>query len=150
MIKSIEFHNFKALRDTTLPLERFTLLLGPNGSGKSSALQAIQFAQDSNWPSYEDLISVGNVDSLIKIVFTFDSTHPHTLRFELTDKGKRSVKQFDIQEKWINHPQGNTKIQPIEGFGSFNFDPSRIAAPASLATRLEITSNGEGLAVVLD
>lgn len=149
MIKSIEFHNFKALRETTLPLERFTLLLGPNGSGKSSVLQAIQYAQNNSWPSYEDLISVGNVDSLIKIVFTFDSTHPHTLRFELTDKGKRSVRQFDTQGKWID-PQGNTKIQPVEGFRSFNFDPSRIAAPASLATRLEVTPNGEGLAVVLD
>jgi len=42
MIESIEFTNFKALRQTTLPLAPFTLLLGPNGSGKSSVLQAIQ------------------------------------------------------------------------------------------------------------
>src|SRR5574337_841079 len=41
MIESIEFRNFKALRNTTLPLGRFTLLVGPNGSGKSTALQAI-------------------------------------------------------------------------------------------------------------
>jgi recombinational DNA repair ATPase RecF len=42
MIESIQFTNFKALRQTTLPLSPFTLLLGPNGSGKSSVLQAIQ------------------------------------------------------------------------------------------------------------
>jgi predicted ATPase len=42
MIESIEFTNFKALRQTTLPLSPFTLLLGPNGSGKTSVLQALQ------------------------------------------------------------------------------------------------------------
>lgn len=42
MIESIEFVNFKALRNATLPLAPFTLLLGPNGSGKSSVLQALQ------------------------------------------------------------------------------------------------------------
>ena len=38
MIESVQFRNFKALRNTTLPLGRFTLIVGPNGSGKSTAL----------------------------------------------------------------------------------------------------------------
>src|SRR5437016_9627535 len=42
MIESVEFHNFKALRDAKLPLSRFTLIVGPNGSGKSTAIQALQ------------------------------------------------------------------------------------------------------------
>src|SRR5258706_11382884 len=41
MIESIKFENFKALRDTTLPLSQFTLIVGPNGSGKSTALTAV-------------------------------------------------------------------------------------------------------------
>jgi len=47
MIESIRFINFKALRDTTLPLSPFTLLLGPNGSGKSTVLQALQTNSDA-------------------------------------------------------------------------------------------------------
>src|SRR5438128_11203841 len=42
MIESIQFTNFKALRNATLPLAPFTLLMGPNGSGKSTVLQALQ------------------------------------------------------------------------------------------------------------
>jgi recombinational DNA repair ATPase RecF len=42
MIKAIHFKNYKALRDTTLPLGRLTLLIGPNGSGESTALGAIR------------------------------------------------------------------------------------------------------------
>jgi AAA15 family ATPase/GTPase len=42
MIESGGFHNFKVLRDVTLLLGRFTLIVGPNGSGKSTALKAFQ------------------------------------------------------------------------------------------------------------
>ena len=48
MIESVHYKNLKALRDTTLPLGRFTLIVGPNGSGKSTALQALKAAGMSN------------------------------------------------------------------------------------------------------
>ena len=35
MFESIKFQNFKALRDTTLPLSRFTLIVGPTVVGKA-------------------------------------------------------------------------------------------------------------------
>ncbi len=48
MIESIEFRNFKVLRETTLPLGRCTVLVGPNGSGKSTVLQAMQAVRDGH------------------------------------------------------------------------------------------------------
>jgi predicted ATPase len=40
-IKTINFRNYKILRNATLPLGPFRLLIGPNGSGKSTAISAI-------------------------------------------------------------------------------------------------------------
>ncbi len=41
MISNVRIRNFKCLRDVTIDLERFTMLVGPNASGKSSILQAL-------------------------------------------------------------------------------------------------------------
>jgi predicted ATPase len=41
MIQTVSFENFKALRDLTVSLERFTVLVGPNASGKTSVLQGL-------------------------------------------------------------------------------------------------------------
>jgi hypothetical protein len=41
MIQTVGFENFKALRELTIPLERFTVLVGPNASGKTSVLQGL-------------------------------------------------------------------------------------------------------------
>jgi predicted ATPase len=43
MIREVSFRNFKALRDVTTTLERFTAIVGPNAAGKSSFLQGLQF-----------------------------------------------------------------------------------------------------------
>jgi predicted ATPase len=42
MITQFRLENFKGHRDTTLALERFTVLVGDNGSGKTSVLEALQ------------------------------------------------------------------------------------------------------------
>lgn len=44
MITSVTLKNYKAHRDTTIGLGRFTVLVGPNGSGKTSVLEAIDRA----------------------------------------------------------------------------------------------------------
>jgi predicted ATPase len=41
-ITSVRLQNFKAHRDTMVPLGRLTVLVGPNGSGKTSVLEALR------------------------------------------------------------------------------------------------------------
>ena len=41
VIASIAFRNFKALRNTSVNLSPFNLVIGPNGSGKTSLIEAI-------------------------------------------------------------------------------------------------------------
>ena len=42
MIASVAFRNFKALRNASVALGPFNLLIGPNGSGKTSLIQALR------------------------------------------------------------------------------------------------------------
>lgn len=57
MIDQVRFHNFKSLRDVTLDLGKFTVLVGPNGSGKSSVLEAIRLLSLSATPGPGDYSS---------------------------------------------------------------------------------------------
>ncbi len=43
MIKEIHINNFKSIKDLTIELSRFNILVGANGSGKSNILEAITF-----------------------------------------------------------------------------------------------------------
>src|SRR5436309_12437929 len=86
MIESIEFKNFKALRDTTLPLSQFSLIVGPNGSGKSTALGATQvLANAGNW-NFHMLRSAGIADnqSVALSANWREPNNEYTLRCEWT------------------------------------------------------------------
>jgi len=44
VLKSLQFHNFKALREVDVDdLDRLNVLVGPNGSGKTSVLEAVHY-----------------------------------------------------------------------------------------------------------
>lgn len=59
MIESVQFKNFKVLRDATLLLSRFTLIVGPNGSGKSTVLQALQAASNPRQVNLRQIATAG-------------------------------------------------------------------------------------------
>ncbi len=47
MITKLTIEGFKAIREATLELDEFTLLIGRNGSGKSSVLEALEWLRDA-------------------------------------------------------------------------------------------------------
>ena len=150
MIESIEFHNFKVLRDCTLPLGRCNILVGPNGSGKSTVLQGLEFACMRRGGNYSDLASAAvssadNAEIEVRLNFagppsgmgSSRSLHPsrtetRKIHGQLDGRSRELVERFlaQIRVYWL--------------------DAGRIAAPVQLSRNPELQRDGLGLAAVLD
>jgi predicted ATPase len=149
MFESIEFKNLKALRDTVLPLSRFTLIVGPNGSGKTTALSAISFLRQQN-SAFSQTRSVGEPNSAPVIV---------------RGKWRSDGNDYTVTAEWfpnggVNHsfmPDTQNRV-PNEGrlrsdlnrARFFSFDAIAIAAHVQLQPHIELARNGANLAGVLD
>ena len=142
MFESIKFQNFKALRDTTLPLSRFTLIVGPNGSGKSTALNALLALQNPR--NLQDSLSA-SAPRLATVVLT---------------AGWKTERTFcSVTVNWNpgigwNGPQfqgNNSEVYPILGRARFySLDAAAIATAVPLQPNMELTQSGANLAGVLD
>ena len=150
MIESIEFKNFKALRDTALPLSRFTLIVGPNGSGKSTALQAFSALGNPSQVQFSQYRSAG----LSK-----------TTSFSLTAKWKEDGNNFIITVQWSNdgvrgpeyvaesQNRRHEQTRPQSALGRSRFfalDAVAIATPVLLQPHMELAPDGANLAGVMD
>ena len=156
MIESIHFQNFKVLRDTTLPLKPFTLLVGPNGSGKSTVLQALELAKLD--AEHKALPPIGSVltaglpsDGSKPALFELRWTGPtRTIRVRIEWKGPRATKTIG--------PDGPTPTpqvlanleQSLKATAVYAFGSKGIAAPCALQSGAELKEDGSGLAAVLD
>src|SRR5437016_2179706 len=60
MIDEIQLENFKCLKDVTVELAPFTVLIGPNDSGKSSFLDAIRILGQTTKVSCDDVFRGDN------------------------------------------------------------------------------------------
>jgi len=143
MIESVRFKNFKVLKDTTLPLGRFTLIVGPNGSGKSSAIQGLSAVRnEGNWKMWA---SAGlPSDQEVTVEVRWDGLPPGVV----------------LRGNWIQggfNQDGSSSrdmVQPVHETLSrmrkFTFLPGELARPTQLRLNVELGTQGQGLAVVLD
>jgi predicted ATPase len=152
MIESIEFKNFKALRDATLPLSPCTVIVGPNGSGKSTVLQALEAVVQPGKASFSDLASfqardIGDAQVSVKLRWS----------------GLRSPITFE--RRWRpSNTQGGGLLNPdrvdqrdqeavqdaVRRIRIFSLDANRIATPSPVQGIIELASDGAGLATLLD
>jgi predicted ATPase len=66
MLQSFHIQNFKCLRDTTLELGPFTVLIGPNDSGKTSILDALRLLGQTFTHPFTDVFVIPNqFDALV-------------------------------------------------------------------------------------
>jgi energy-coupling factor transporter ATP-binding protein EcfA2 len=144
-LKSIEFKNFKVLRDATLPLGTFNLLVGPNGSGKSTALAALQMmtsaVTNQGFPFRPQVESCGVSSQGVSVAFSV----------------QRPPKPCDLVTlQWESDHHARASPLDAELFAFFrairtySLEADEISAPVELDPNAELMPSGRNLATVLD
>jgi predicted ATPase len=167
MIESIEFVNFKALRNATLPLAPFTLLLGPNGSGKSSVLQALQgiagiiaqcrpnlnSANDTHAspPAWIAAPSARTVASPVEIKFRVRDDINGKVEFRWSMPPNRVLIHQELENgKVVLDPASRMAFfEKLGKIQTYSLDPTMIAMPVPVNS-VPMGANGNGLVAVLD
>ncbi len=155
MIESIEFKNFKVLRDTTLPLGRCNILVGPNGSGKTTVLEGLEIAQAGRYQDMPGMRSIGTApNEPMRLVLNWSAAHENVQYvLQCGGSGARATRSFQFPEQLDKATRANAKgtvQQAVEAIRVFSFDAGAIAAPAAVTGRPELDPNGGKLAAVLD
>ncbi len=169
MIECIQFTNYKALRNTTLPLQPFTLLLGPNGSGKTSVLQALRAVASIVAPQSgirrQDGAGFGMGQPSLLSVTAEDRTAAVEIALRLRLKNKPFLLAF----RWpqaptqiiheFTYPETGRKIEQQDGalvanwlgrMQTYALDAWAIAQPVAVNAGASLQQNGAGLGAVLD
>lgn len=156
MIKSIHFKNFKALRDATLPLGPFTLIVGPNGSGKSTAMQGLRFASNPKEYTLERIVTAGldlTPHTLVKISISWSINGVETT----TESGMREINDGPFtsigplfSKGSHDHAFADSVWNALKGFRIFSFEAEAIASTVQTEPQPELGSDGSKLAAVLD
>ena len=155
MIKSVNFKNFKALVDATLPLNRFTLIVGPNGSGKSTAMQGLQMAGDTKHVTFSEVVTASlktaeNITVEININWAVhDSVVLSKFGWQYVDGTFRRFGPDFGLTRLADNLIANLR-ESLKSFQIYSFDARELAASVQLHPNMTLSPNGLYLAGVLD
>lgn len=154
MIESIQFENFKVLREATLLLAPCTVLVGPNGSGKTTVLQALELVGASPNVSLQHMRSVAvpdTQDSQVKLSVNWAPPHRDVQCVVLWSvaHGMSHDKRFRFPQG-VEGPDRRAIESAVQRIRVFSLDARAIAADAAVRDDIELGRDGSGLAAVLD
>ena len=153
MIESVQFRNFKVLRNTTLPLGRFTLIVGPNGSGKSTALQALQACSDAARLNFYSIATAGlrtaEPSSAVELVLRWKEPN-RTLIKTLSWSPEYGVRQQVVSAGGETDFDERSLNAKLAGIRIYSLDANAIAARVHLQPSIQLQQDGRELAGVLD
>jgi predicted ATPase len=154
MLKSITFLNFKALRNTTLLLGPFTLLVGPNGSGKTTALNALTLIRQPGQWDFHKLATAGlgvTENSAVEVSVLWGSPPPgmlHKVRWHPRDGVNVTWRTAEGQQP---SPAVTESLEAeLARMRVYTLDPRVLPAAVSLQPNMELGPEGGGLAGILD
>jgi len=160
MIEKIRYKNFKALRDATLPLGRFTLIVGANGTGKTTAIQALSQIDQISHENFRNYLTKGlnqEHDQIQIQVFwknfsvkrTISDEQPTTNHYLDQNEGNLGGSSGSFVTSLRQTFGNKVESEAIKNFRVFSFDAESISDATSLTPNIEIESNGRNLAGVL-
>jgi predicted ATPase len=149
MITKIQFKNFKVLRDATLPLSQFTLIVGPNGSGKSTVFQGLEGLWHNQIFGYEGLVTAGRAEPVSLEAFWKDDCSEQKAVVSWSKSGFSGP--FVSVNRVIRATSATEAFQrTLAACRMFSFNPAAISAPVQLMPEAQMTTHGGNLAAVLD
>lgn len=89
-IKSVRIQNFRAFKDQTIELDRYSPLVGPNGSGKSTVLSALNVFFRETGESQANLVELQRED-----FHRGDTDHPIVVTVTFCDLTADAQRDFD-------------------------------------------------------
>jgi predicted ATPase len=152
MIESIEFRNFKVLREATLRLGRFNLLVGPNGSGKSTVLAALRMAAEgATLPPFGEVASSGTTSKPVSVTIHFSSSSALAgIRAELKWDPGAGNGTFGLGGEANYQTMANQFRSNFCATRIYSLDAAHIAAPVEISPSAELSPEGGNLAGLLD
>lgn len=165
MLDSIQFQNFKVLRNATLPLSPFTLIVGPNGSGKSTALQALLAVKERALREREgQRTSRTNFEKLVTADLKVTGRTSVEIRLQWNERYDKVVTtapwRYDRNDL-LHHTRSSSGRRSsdfserlmhslLSGVRVYSLDASAIIQSVQLESVPELSPNGYNLAVVMD
>ncbi len=146
VIASVGFRNFKALRNASVQLEPFNLVLGPNGSGKTSLIDSLLHLRTLARLTATDAPAEVSPDGYPDMTFRFRPPHD-AIEVRLSCVDATMCNALHVTP--LNAPDWPGLHREILRIRSFVFDPDAMAAPSSLEEGEELKRNGSNLAAVL-
>ena len=158
MLDSIEFQNFKILRNATLPLAPFTLIVGPNGSGKSTALQALQSFQQPGSQEFKKIVTAGleaKDNATVEITLQWNELYDKVVTDTSWLRRSRSpLRHYQYIRRDVSRDVTRQVAHELNSLLSrirvYALDASAIIQPVHLEPDVELSPHGRNLVGVMD
>lgn len=146
VVSSVTFRNFKALRNASVRLEPFNLVLGPNGSGKTSLIEALLHLRTLARLEASTAPAKADPDGNPDMIFRFSPPH-NAIQVRLSCVDATSCNALHVTPP--DAPGWPTLREEIVRIRSFAFDHDAMSQPTPLNDGTELSGDGANLAAVL-